>query len=66
MEWVLETLFEEQNVRPRYMDIQFKSEGKYGDVAISERYAARSGQNIHRIVRESDGKELCNAMVRNA
>lgn len=65
MEWVLETLFEEQNVRPRYMDIQFKSEGKYGDVAISECYIAGSGETIHRIVRESDGKELCVAMVRS-
>ncbi|HAC15878.1 MAG TPA: hypothetical protein DCE78_08040 [Bacteroidetes bacterium] len=66
MEWVLETLYEVQNIRPRFLDIQFKSEGKYGEVAISERYDAGSGDHIHRIVRESDGKELCVAIVHNA
>jgi acyl-ACP thioesterase len=65
MEWVLETLYEDNHApKPGYFDIQFKAEGLYGDVAVSERFDLGNTESLHRIVRESDGKELAAAFVR--
>lgn len=65
MEWVLETLYEGSEApKPAYFDIQFKAEGLYGDVAVSQRFTYGNGASVHRIVRESDDKELAVAFVR--
>ncbi len=65
MEWVLETLYEGcEAPKPGYFDIQFKAEGLYGDVAVSQRFTHGNGESVHRIVRESDDKELAVALVR--
>lgn len=65
MEWVLETLYEGSEApKPSYFDIQFKAEGLYGDVAVSQRFTHGNGETVHRIVRESDDKELAVAFVR--
>lgn len=65
LEWAMETLYEDDlNVRPFFIDIQFKAESKYGDSVSSERYVGENGSHIHRIVRIGDGKELCIAHLR--
>lgn len=68
LEMLLETLGDDQSdLRPDYFDIQFKAESVYSDVLIAERHQPtdQSASNFLRVLRESDGKELCVAVVRN-
>lgn len=74
LEMILEVLAEDdKDARPAHIEIQFKAESMYGDVLVAERYPAamaNPGESASasppiplRITRESDGKELCTAMI---
>lgn len=68
LEWVLETLTDQGTaVRPKSFDIQFKAESKYGDVVVAQKlfYPDNPGEDVtlHRILRETDNKELVVAQI---
>lgn len=64
LEWILETLgVNEQVVRPKSFDIQFRAESVYGDVNTAEMYELQEGTSYHRVVRKSDDKELSIAAI---
>lgn len=66
LEWILEVLGRGTGVaRPSYVDIQFKAESSYGDVAIAEKHPQIDEGVPYRILRESDQKELAIAVLRD-
>ncbi len=66
IQWMLEALPEKilQNCFAQQIDIQFKLEALKGEVILSQLQEIGKQQFLHRLIRESDGKELALAQTR--